>query len=195
MCGLLYQWYDSCSTTGLAQHSCSTWICAHLSSNTLLFYPLSSLLLSLIPLLLISLFNPSLLTLSIYPSPSSSYHPPVTTAECSVPCSYSTCSECAPKPNCIWCPSLNKCVDSTHNNSYAYNFPFGQCLGYSRSCRGMCVHTLFSVHRCCIVLLHSPNTHIYIHQVPSSHSPSIPVHIHQVSQSTDLIPYALGNKV
>ncbi|CAI8041271.1 Attractin [Geodia barretti] len=62
----------------------------------------------------------------------------VTTTECSVPCPKTNCSSCAGTDRCLWCPSLNSCFPSSHTQSYAVTFPFGQCLGYSSSCPVPC---------------------------------------------------------
>ena len=48
-----------------------------------------------------------------------------------MPCTHSTCSECsAGSSNCLWCPSLDLCLSPHGSQSYAFTFPFGQCLGY-----------------------------------------------------------------
>uniref|UniRef100_A0A1X7VPN4 Laminin EGF-like domain-containing protein n=2 Tax=Amphimedon queenslandica TaxID=400682 RepID=A0A1X7VPN4_AMPQE len=46
---------------------------------------------------------------------------------------HSSCSSCRSQQNnnCLWCSSLNKCVNT---GVYPYLFPFGQCLGWTQSC-------------------------------------------------------------
>ena len=43
-----------------------------------------------------------------------------------------SCSSCVDVGGCLWCASLNRCVESS---VYPYLYPYGQCLGW-QSVRG-----------------------------------------------------------
>jgi len=43
-----------------------------------------------------------------------------------------SCSSCVDVGGCLWCASLNRCVESS---IYPYLYPYGQCLGW-QSVRG-----------------------------------------------------------
>ena len=133
-------------------------------------------------------FHPPLTSTIFLPSLSL----PVTVTDCSAPCSHSSCSECHSDSRCLWCPSLNQCISGDSLQSYAFTYPFGQCLGYAPSSdpcpRMYCVHVYphlisytetpsYCIPPCIVTpFLISPYSHAYV--------PHIPVHPY-------LIPHTL----
>lgn len=60
----------------------------------------------------------------------------VTMATCDTShlCSMKTsCSQCLSSSSCLWCPTLRDCVPSS---LYPYLYPYGQCLGWEKQCKG-----------------------------------------------------------
>eukprot|EP00731_Ephydatia_muelleri_P020317 Em0013g44a len=47
-------------------------------------------------------------------------------------CAARTCQSCV-SSSCLWCPSLQKCL-----SNYPLTFPYGQCLGWAKSCPATC---------------------------------------------------------
>ena len=49
---------------------------------------------------------------------------------------HNTCKTCLTMGQCLWCPSLSQCMPAI---LYPVSFPFGQCLGWAKTCDGECL--------------------------------------------------------